>query len=81
MDDVVVEAAALCRYDPLAWARFAFDWSYGELDGYAGPRAWQAEAFAEIAAHLKNTETRHMPPDAGAGFGGTVSANRPLSAC
>ena len=61
MDDVVVEAAALCRYDPLAWARFAFDWGYGELDGYAGPRAWQAEAFAEIAAHLKNPETRHMP--------------------
>lgn len=61
MDDVVVEAAALCRYDPLAWARFAFDWGYGELAGYAGPRAWQAQTLGDIAAHLKNPETRHMP--------------------
>lgn len=61
MDDVVVEAAALCRYDPLAWSRFAFDWGYGELTGYRGARQWQTEAFADIAAHLKNPETRHMP--------------------
>lgn len=61
MDDVVVEAAALCRYDPLAWSRFAFDWGHGELTGYRGARQWQTEAFADIAAHLKNPETRHMP--------------------
>lgn len=60
-DDVIAEAAARCRFDPLAWARFAFDWGYGELDGYAGPRAWQAAAFGEIAAHLHNPKTRHMP--------------------
>lgn len=60
-DDVIAEAAARCRFDPLAWVRFAFDWGYGELTGYAGPRAWQAAAFGEIAAHLKNPETRHMP--------------------
>ena len=61
MDDAVVEAAALCCYDPLAWSRFAFDWGHGELAGYGGVRQWQAEAFAEISAHLKNPETRHMP--------------------
>lgn len=61
MDDAVVEAAALCRYDPLAWSRFAFDWGHGELTGYRGARQWQTEAFADIAAHLKNPETRHMP--------------------
>ena len=61
MDEAVVEAAALCRYDPLAWSRFAFDWGYGELTGYRGARQWQTEAFADIAAHLKNPETRHMP--------------------
>lgn len=61
MDEAVVEAAALCRYDPLAWSRFAFDWGHGELAEYSGVRQWQAEAFSEIAAHLKNPETRHMP--------------------
>lgn len=61
MDEAVVEAAALCRYDPLAWSRFAFDWGHGELAGYGGARQWQTEAFADIAAHLKNPETRHMP--------------------
>ena len=61
MDDAVVEAAALCCYDPLAWSRFAFDWGHGELTGYRGARQWQTEAFADIAAHLKNPETRHMP--------------------
>ena len=60
-DDVIADAAARCRFDPLTWARFAFDWGYGELDGYAGPRAWQAQAFGEIAAHLQNPETRYMP--------------------
>ena len=60
-DDVIADAAARCRFDPLAWVRFAFDWGYGELAGYAGPRAWQAQAFGEIAAHLKNPETRFMP--------------------
>lgn len=61
MDEAVVEAAALCRYDPLAWSRFAFDWGYGELAGYAGTRAWQTQAFGDIAAHLQNPETRFMP--------------------
>ena len=60
-DDVIADAAARCRFDPLTWARFAFDWGYGELDGYAGPRAWQAQAFGDIAAHLQNPETRYMP--------------------
>lgn len=60
-DDVIADAAARCRFDPLAWVRFAFDWGYGELAGYAGPRAWQAQAFGEIAAHLQNPETRFMP--------------------
>lgn len=27
--------------DPLEWVRWAYDWGYGELDGFDGPDVWQ----------------------------------------
>lgn len=60
-EEEIIELAAACDADPLAWAEQAFDWGEGELSEYDGPREWQREAFAEIRDHLQNPETRHQP--------------------
>jgi len=59
--DNVVAKAGLCKYDPLAWAKFAWDWGSGELAGYDGPREWQADVFRVIRDHLADPETRFQP--------------------
>lgn len=60
-NDAIIEKAAACRYDPLAWAQFAWDWGHGVLADYDGPREWQADIFRVIRDHLANPETRHEP--------------------
>lgn len=34
--------------DPMGWVNWAFDWGYGELDGFDGPDQWQAESLEDI---------------------------------
>lgn len=53
--------AAACRFDPVKWSRFAWDWGAGELDRHSGPRAWQDDIKRTIADHLANPETRYDP--------------------
>lgn len=48
------------RFDPQAYALFAFPWGTDALQA-PGPRTWQAEVNQQIAEHLGNPETRHMP--------------------
>lgn len=60
-NDAIIAKAAACRYDPLAWAQFAWDWGHGELAEYDGPREWQANIFTLIRDHLANPETRFQP--------------------
>lgn len=57
----LIELAAECDKDPARWVLKAFDWGYGELADYDGPREWQTEAFEEIGAHLRNPATRFQP--------------------
>lgn len=56
-------AAAVSRFvgDPLGYVRAVFPWGRGPLAGLDGPRAWQAETFERLAAHLADPTTRHMP--------------------
>ena len=61
INDAIIEKAAACRYDPLAWAEFAWDWGHGDLEDYDGPREWQADIFRLIRDHLQNPETRFDP--------------------
>lgn len=49
------------RYDPLKHALFAYPWGSGQLEGVAGPRAWQRGVMATIRDHLTNPDTRHTP--------------------
>jgi len=38
-----------------------FPWATGELAKFDGPRQWQRDVLGDIAAHLRNPETRHQP--------------------
>lgn len=60
-NDAIIEKAAACRFDPLAWSAFAWDWGHGELADYDGPREWQADIFKLIRDHLANPDTRFDP--------------------
>jgi hypothetical protein len=53
--------AALCEYDPLQWAKFAWDWGHDELKDVDNPREWQQDILTEIKTHLANPETRYQP--------------------
>lgn len=56
-----IAAIAEYEHDPLGYACDAFRWGHGELKDYTGPRAWQADAFGRIGAHLQDPATRHKP--------------------
>lgn len=60
-DERIAALAIKYRHDPLGWVRVAYDWGQGDLARHAGPRKWQAEAFAELRDHLSNPATRHTP--------------------
>lgn len=60
-DAELIELAAECSTDPLSWVQAAYDWGMGELADFSGPRAWQAEAMADIRDHLADPSTRHQP--------------------
>jgi hypothetical protein len=49
------------KWDPLGYARMAWDWGNGELEKFSGPREWQANGLRIIGEHLQNPETRHQP--------------------
>jgi len=57
----LIEDIAKMDADPLAFARYAFDWGAGELKDYTGPREWQADVLSDIGEHLSNPATRHHP--------------------
>jgi hypothetical protein len=60
-NEAIIAKAAACRYDPGAWARFAWDWGHGELEKHDGPRDWQDQIFDTIKDHLSDPETRYQP--------------------
>lgn len=41
VDLELAEACARFHYDPLGWARWAFDWGYGALEGFDDLDEWQ----------------------------------------
>lgn len=46
--------------DPLACARYSFDWGNGDLSNYDGPKEWQSGIMEDIREHLQS-DRRHTP--------------------
>lgn len=61
VDDAALDAVGQFQFDPQGWAKFAWDWGHGDLEGLDGPRAWQAETNVIIHEHLSNPATRYEP--------------------
>lgn len=38
--------------DPYGWVLWAFDWGYGELEGFDGPDEWQKETLIDIGEQV-----------------------------
>lgn len=57
----LVDLAGSLTYDPLTWSVKAYDWGYGELADYAGPRLWQRDVLGAIRDHLSDEATRFQP--------------------
>lgn len=49
MDKSLADECAQFYNDPLGWVMWAFDWDYGELEGFLGPDVWQEQSLNDIA--------------------------------
>ena len=48
----LADACADFYADPLGFVLFAFDWTRGELSGFAGPDLWQRAYLEELGAQI-----------------------------
>ena len=51
-EDDLIERIGRFSANPLGFVRYAYDWHYGELAEYEGPRTWQREVLETIGRHL-----------------------------
>ena len=58
--EILADEIAAFTHDPLGYARFAFDWGYGELAG-EDLRYWQGVVLGAIGDRLQDPATRHQP--------------------
>jgi hypothetical protein len=49
----LADYCALFHHDPLSWVRWAFDWGYGELEGFDGPDDWQVDWLTDFGNQLR----------------------------
>lgn len=61
LDDQLIEEVGEVVYDPLSFVTRFFPWGKGPLDGYSGPKQWQADSLKSIRDHLSNPATRFTP--------------------
>lgn len=57
----IIRLVALCENDPLKYARMAYPWGEGILEGSAGPRTWQTGILKNIKDLLDDPKTRNKP--------------------
>lgn len=66
---ILCELAARWSGDPLTFARLAFQWGEGELEGMSGPDKWQTEALEYIRDNLGKGDAIRLAVAAGHGVG------------
>lgn len=53
LDLLLADECAQFHYDPYGWVMWAFDWGYGELDGFDGPDEWQRDWLNDWGEQLR----------------------------
>jgi hypothetical protein len=61
-DEEISDWCADCRTDPLRFVTEAFLWGEGELEGWDGPDAWQAETLATIGEEVRKRKFDGVHP-------------------
>jgi hypothetical protein len=61
LQSMIAEDLGKLSHDPPKAVMYGFPWGEGELEGYQGPRTWQAGILNAIGAPLRHPETRHKP--------------------
>lgn len=54
IDLLLAEECAQFVDDPRGFVMWAFDWEYGDLDGFEGPDTWQDDSFDDIAKAVRD---------------------------
>ena len=52
MERQLADTSASFYYDPYGWVLWAFDWGFGELEGFDGPDEWQEEELRELGREV-----------------------------
>lgn len=60
-EDLLIEDLMAYTHDPDGYARYAYNWGEGVLEGVHGPRQWQTNVNNIIRDHFSNEETRYQP--------------------
>lgn len=62
MDLMLADECAQFHHDPLGWVMWAFDWGYGELDGFDGPDQWQIDELKAIGQQTRDNAFDGVTP-------------------
>lgn len=60
-EDQLAERMVECKYDPMRFVRYAFEWGEGDLQESGGPRPWQSDILSKIGQHLQDPASRFNP--------------------
>lgn len=52
MDLILADECSKYYADPYGWVMWAFDWGYGELEGFEGPDTWQRDTLIDIGKQV-----------------------------
>jgi hypothetical protein len=55
-DELLADDMAELAYDPLGYARYAYDWGHGDLVGFDGPDDWQAGWLRELGQEMRGRD-------------------------
>lgn len=62
IDLYLAEECARFYDDPLGWVLWAFDWDYGELQGFTGPDVWQHDTLVLIGELVRANDFNGVDP-------------------
>lgn len=62
VDLMLADEVAQFYADPLGFVMWAFDWNYGELEGFEGPDDWQRDTLIEIGEEVQRRRFNGVAP-------------------
>jgi len=61
-DVLLADECSHFYHDPLGWVLWAFDWGYGDLEGFDGPDTWQRDWLIEVGRMVTENNFNGVDP-------------------